>query len=82
MRCGTTGSLSTPRPESNRCVGAAAYGGGSGIINESSGEERQALEVGSPLGRFYTFDPRPLTDFNSGIDLNIKQLTTAAAAMG
>jgi hypothetical protein len=53
-----------------------------GIINRSSGEERQTLEVCSLLGRFSTFDLRPLADFNSGIDLIIKQLTAGAAAMG
>ena len=65
------------------CVfGFAAGGGGCGIVNASSGEELQALLVGSPLGPFSTFDLRPLADFNSGIDLIIKQLTAAAAAMG
>jgi hypothetical protein len=52
------------------------------MINASSGEELQALLVGSPLGPFSTFELRPLADFNSGIDLIIKQLTAAAAAMG
>jgi hypothetical protein len=60
----------------------AAGGGGCGIINASSGEELQALLVGSPLGPFSTFDLRPLADFNSGIDLIIQQLTAAAAAVG
>jgi hypothetical protein len=62
--------------------GFAAGGGGCGILNASSGEELQALVVGSPLGPFSTFDLRPLADFNSGIDLAIKQLTAAATAMG
>jgi hypothetical protein len=53
-----------------------------GIINTPSGEELQALEVCSPLGRSSTFDLWPLADFNSGIDLIIKQLTAAAAGMG
>jgi hypothetical protein len=60
----------------------AAGGGGCGIINASSGEELQALLVGSPLGPFSAFDLRPLAEFNSGIDLLIEQLTAAAAAMG
>jgi hypothetical protein len=62
--------------------GFAAGGGGCGIVNASSGEELQELVVGSPLGPFSTFDLRPLADFDSGMDLAIKQLTAAAAAMG
>jgi hypothetical protein len=62
--------------------GYAAGGGGCGIVNASSGEELMELMVGSPLGPFSTFDLRPLADFNSGMDLAIKQLTAAAAAMG
>lgn len=62
--------------------GFAAGGGGCGIVNASSGEELQELMVGSPLGPFSTFELRPLADFNSGMDLAIKQLTAAAAAMG
>ena len=61
--------------------GFAAGGGGCGIVNASSGEELQALLVGSPLGPFSTFDLKPWADFNSGIDLLIKQLT-AAETMG
>jgi hypothetical protein len=60
----------------------AAGGGGCGIVNASSGEELQELLLGSPLGPFSTFDLRPLADFNSGMDLAVKQLTAAAAAMG
>jgi hypothetical protein len=60
----------------------AAGRGGCGIVNASSGEELQELMLGSPVGPFSTFDLRPLADFNSGMDLAIKQLMAAAAAMG
>jgi hypothetical protein len=62
--------------------GYAAGGGGCGIVNASSGEELQELLVGSPLGPFSRFDLRPLADFNSGMDLAIKQLTATAPTMG
>jgi hypothetical protein len=62
--------------------GFAAGKGGCGIVNASSGEELQDLVVGSPLGPFSTFDLWPLVDFNSRIDLAIKELTAAAAAKG
>jgi hypothetical protein len=51
-------------------------------VNASSGEELQQLVAGSPLGPFSTIELRPLADFDSGMDLAIKQLTAAAAAMG
>jgi hypothetical protein len=62
--------------------GFAGGRGGCGIVNASSGEELQELLLGSPLGPFSNFDIRPLADFNSGMDLAIKQLTAAAAGVG
>ena len=62
--------------------GFAAGGGGCGIVNASSGEELQELLVGAPMGAFTSYEVRPLVDFNTGMDLAIKQLTAAAAAMG
>jgi hypothetical protein len=61
--------------------GFAAGGGGCGIVNASTGEELQELMLGSPLGPFSTFDLRPLADFNAGMNLAIKQLSAAAAAL-
>ena len=57
-------------------------GEGAGSSTRHRAKELQNLVVGSPLGKFSTFDLRPLADFNSGLDLAIKQLTAAAAAMG
>jgi hypothetical protein len=48
------------------CVFGFAAGGGCGIINASSGEELQALLVGSPLGPFSTFHLRPPGRFQLG----------------
>jgi hypothetical protein len=62
--------------------GFAAGRGGCAIVNATSGEELQELIVGSPIGPFSIFEVRPLADFNSGMELAIKQLDSMSTLRG
>jgi hypothetical protein len=56
------------------CVYAFVGGGGCAILNADSAEELNQRLMGSPLGLFYEFDVRALTDYGQFMDTVAKAL--------
>src|SRR5713101_3210872 len=50
------------------CAYAFVGGGGFSVLNANSAEEVNQRLLGSPMGLFYDFEVRPLTDYSQHMD--------------